>query len=65
MIESNNDSNPKTKNKIEVNPNIKVIKTECNMVLKDFVDFKNPLLEELDRENMEDEVEWIRNDEVK
>lgn len=49
--------------KVESNPNIKIIKTESSHVVKDFVDFKNPILEELDREIEDEDVVFVKQNE--
>jgi len=64
-IDLSKDETSKNNLKVEMNSNVKIVKTENNVVLKDFVDFKNPLLEELDKENIDDEVEWIQNKDIK
>lgn len=49
--------------KVESNPKIKIIKTESNHVVKDFVDFKNPILEDLDREMEDEDVVFVKQNE--
>lgn len=49
--------------KLESNPKIKIIKTETNHVVKDFVDYKNPILEGLDREMEDEDVVFVKQNE--